>query len=66
MGKRRGRKSCHQAAAALKRARGTLPSRFECPFCNMHSTVVCALKPEEGRASVACEQCGMKYNTSCK
>ncbi|EFJ45253.1 hypothetical protein VOLCADRAFT_94457 [Volvox carteri f. nagariensis] len=67
MGKRKGRNSGQQAiAAARKRARTTLPSRFECPFCNMHKTVVCTLQSDRGRASVACEQCGMSYNTTCR
>ncbi|KXZ53318.1 hypothetical protein GPECTOR_7g1212 [Gonium pectorale] len=67
MGKRKGRKPGDAAAAvARKKARTLLPSRFECPFCNMHGTVLCVLKREEGRATVGCEQCGMKYNTVCR
>lgn len=68
MGKRKskGSHAIAQAAAAAKRARTTLPSRFECPFCNAKGAVTCELKRDLGRASVRCGACGMGFNTVCR
>ncbi|PNH11783.1 Transcription elongation factor 1 [Tetrabaena socialis] len=67
MGKRKSRKPGEAAAlSARKKARTTLPSRFECPFCNVHGTVAVTLQRDEGRASAECQECGMRYATHCR
>ncbi len=67
MGKRKSRKPGDAAAAAAKKkARTTLPSRFECPFCNHRGAVSCNLQRDEGRATVACNHCRMSYTTRCR
>ena len=50
-------------ARVMKKAVATVPTSFDCPFCNHAGTVECSMNKKKYVGIIKCRVCDTKYQT---